>query len=370
MSTVNKLKRKRKHNGNISYNSAPDPKRQKLEHTDDKPLRYLLLFTHTLIANYEEIMKDSWIRSIRYIIKETGKKQPNQHHTVLIQNITQFMNTLCVSTFVEDDLVDKLLKFVRSYQNKHNQQTLIINDDLKYNLMQIKDRFFEDNVHKIELIKGMRIFLRELKENLKWTLCLIHKDSRETYNLILNDIGLRGYFNAFVCAPSIANYNRPYKQLYEQSISRSRIFKQQCIVLSNHETEALESIHFGIFPILISKQNVTLNGKYFSVQYTEHWIDETLELLKTIKQTKHGQEEQIYALPHLVDNEKCFESKDVVRFMNDDGRIYDGIIDKLVIPSPVKIFRINFVDSQQNAQTCLKQLYLIWKVKPISSTHS
>ena len=265
MTTIG-LKCKRQNNA-IDCNSETSHvyKRQRLQDTADKPLRYLFIFSHTLIANYEEIMKDSWIRAIQYIVKKTQitANIATSNYNLLLRDIQSFLNDLIVSTYIEDDLVDTLFKFLHCYQMKHNFKILNLSQKLKYDLMQIKDDYFEDNMHKIELRKGMRILLRELKEELKWTLCLIHKDSRITFNLILNDIGLRGYFNAFVCASSISHTKRPYIQLYIQALSRSRIFRQQCMILTNYPIEVNEAIHFGIYPILISDQHMLTEGEYF-----------------------------------------------------------------------------------------------------------
>ena len=296
--------------------------------TEDKPLRYLLIFSHVLIANYDEILRESWIQSVKYVLNQTE----------CIDKVLEYLSELRVSTVVEDDLADKLLAIMNSKA-----------ESLKYELMSIKDKFFEDNMHKIELHKGARILLRELREVEKWTLCLLHKDSRKSLNLIVDDIGLRGYFNCFVCAASIANYSRPYIQMYEQSISRCRIFKRQCIVVTNHCVEAMEAIHFGILPILCGNaKEIKMDGKYFQIEQ----LAQIQKLLSSIRQSN--------ACKYI--NYGCFEVDDDICFFNeDDGKVYEGKIDKLSICSPVKIYKIKYADSEKNIKNCLKQNYFIWQ---------
>ena len=315
----------------------------------------MFIFTHTLIANYEDIIKDSWTRSIKYLFPRLNG---NSKYEEMRLSVTQYLNGLTICHFIEDDLVDRLFRFMGSSPLPSPP----LNDDLKYDLMEIKDKFFDDNMHRIQLKKGIRIMLRELRERLKWTLCLIHKDSRETFNLILNDIGLRGYFNAFVCASSISNHNRPYAQLYEQAISRSRIFKQQCLILTEHIPEALETIDFGLYPILVSDLSVdhpVMDGEYFMIHRGDQWMAELQELAVSIRDAGDG----IYAMRTLRDHKSCFDEGDKVRFLDDDGTIRSGVIDKLFIPFPVKLYRLKYTDNTGNTKTSLKKGYFIWKLE-------
>merc|ERR1712113_322937 len=123
------------------------------------------------------------------------------------------------------------------------------------------------------------------------------------------------------------------------------------MVLTNHPIEALESINFGIYPILITDKKTKLDGEYFLLQHNNDWIEELQKLLVTIKNS----EGNIYSLDTLINNNKCFKPKDDIRFINDDGKIYEGKIEKLSISFPVRIFRIIYIDCQQNTTKCLKQ---------------
>lgn len=359
---------------NDSVFSAPKSKRQRLEHTEDKPLKYMFIFTHTLIANYEDIIKDSWTRSLKYVLPRLRR---DTKYEELRLSATQYLNELTISLFIEDDLVDHLFRFMGQCQYPCPP----LNDSLKYDLMEIKDKFFDDNMHRIQLKPGIRIMLREVRETLKWTLCLIHKDSRETFNLILNDIGLRGYFNAFVCASSISNHCRPYSQLYEQALARSRIFKQQCLILTEHIPEALESIDFGIYPILVSNQHPVMDGEYFRIHRDakwmdevqkdhrgDKWMDEVQKLIVSIRDAK----DRVGTLQTLKDYNNCFDEGDKVQFLGLDGKSCDGVIDKLFTPFPTKLYRVKYTDSAGNTKTSLKQTYFLWKqeVEPQSNESS
>ena len=348
--TARKRKRRLEWIPDDFVSSAPKPKRQRLEHTEDKPLRYMFIFTHTLIANYEDIIKDSWTRSLKYVLPRLIR---DTKYEELRLSVTQYLNDLTISHFIEDDLVDHLFRFMGQCPFPSPP----LNDSLKYDLMEIKDKFFDDNMHRIQLKPGIRIMLRQLRETLKWTLCLLHKDSRKTFNLILNDIGLRGYFNAFVCASSISNHCRPYSQFYEQAISRSRIFKQQCVILTEHIPEALESIDFGLYPILVSNECPVMDGEYFRINRDDEWMDELQKLIESLRDAK----DKIYAMKTLKDYNNCFDEGDKVQFLDLDGKRCDGVIDKLFTPFPTKLYRVKYQDSAGNTKTSLKQTYFLWK---------
>jgi len=347
-----KRKRKREWREDKGDELKMKSKRQRLEHTKDRPLRYIFMFTHSLIANYEEIMKDSWSRSLKYVLPRIVHHQKFEE---LRLSVTRYLDELTISHFIEDDLVDQLFRFMErsSFPNPP------LDDNLKYSLMEIKDKFFDDNMHRMEMKQGIRIMLRTLRESMKWTLCLIHKDSRETFNLILNDIGLRAYFNAFVCASSISNHHRPYSQLYEQAIARARIFKQQCLVLTEHIPEALETIGFGLYPILVSDTRPILDGEYFWIRCDQQWKEEVLALAGSIRDD--GQ--RIYAMDTLHDHNHCFDEGDRVSFIDRDNRIRSGVIDKLFKPFPTKLYRVKWTDDEGNAKTSLKQNYFMWKAE-------
>lgn len=330
--------------------------RQKLGNTEDKPLRYLLVYTHSLIENYEEIIRDSWIKALQFIIKP-------KIECLLYKNISTFFNEIEISTFVEDDIIELLFEFIKKHQTKYKENIINCNDkELKYYLMRLKDDFFEDNMHKINLKKGMRILLREIKEELKWSMCLIHKDSRNTMNLILNDIGLRGYFNAFVCSTSIASHRRPYLQIYDQCMSRCRIFKQQSIILCNYPIEANEAIYYGLYPILINNnKNIKLYGKYFIVKQDKKWINHLKNILIKLKEYNN---DNITDIVQCIDNHYCLQSQNHCKFLHEaeNGKIYNGIIDKQFSEPPYPIiFRIKYNDNENNIKSCLKQNFLIWR---------
>ena len=361
MSKLKQLKRKRSLNSsddNIALFVKPK-KRQKLEHTDDKPLRYMFIYTHTLIENYEAIIKDSWIRAVKFAIKP--------QNCVLLDKIVGFFNKMLVSVFIEDDVIETLFDFIKRHQQRH-EFSFKCDTKLKYELMKLKDEFFEDNMHKINLKKGIRVLLREIKEELIWTMCLIHRDSRNTLNLLLNDVGLRGYFNAFVCASSIASHLRPYIGVYDQCVTRSRIFKQQSIVLVNYPIEATQAIFYGLYPILITNKNIKINGEYFMFK-EKNWMNNLKYLLIELRKEKG--KKNVYCIDKMIDNYGCIKAGDKCKFLNNrindgknegDGLIYNGIIKQQTgyYPYPI-MFEINYIDSNNKHKTVNHFNFLIWK---------
>lgn len=215
------------------------------------------------MENYEQLISECWVRTLTYFMKYkiyANRKEMKEGIALVTDLILHVPN---ISSFVEDHFLEYIcdkIAIIAVLKKKEINVEKIENGCrmYRYDILQTKDRFFMDIIHKMRMKKGMKLKLISLKEEHKLNLCFIHKESRVSMNAILNDFGIKGYFHRFVCSQSISDFSYPYKQLYKQMMSKCGILNvgQQCICLlfqssfqsnTNHEiSEIMECNAMGI----------------------------------------------------------------------------------------------------------------------------
>ena len=74
---------KRKKDFNNHSNESPPYKRLRyLDHDEDKPMRYIWIYSHFLMSNYEKILKYSWIKSVKWNVKTYQYKYKNNENVL------------------------------------------------------------------------------------------------------------------------------------------------------------------------------------------------------------------------------------------------------------------------------------------------